>query len=232
MLTSMKASSKLTSDQRRVAILLAVRHVFAEKGFDGVTTRELAEAAGVSEALLFKHFPNKEAIYSAMQETCCSDEDRELYARLQSLPPSASTLVLLVHYLVSRIIRDRPAPEDAADVGRLMLRSLAADGHFARMLYRCAAEKWAPKVAACVQSAARDGKLVSNEGDANPGAWLAHHLAMAIAFHECPDVPVVDYGVPRREMRSQAVRFILRGLGLKESAIDELYNPTALSLFE
>ncbi|MBX9678184.1 MAG: TetR/AcrR family transcriptional regulator [Gemmataceae bacterium] len=228
----MKTPAKLTGDQRRAAILLAVRQVFAEKGFDGVTTRELAEAAGVSEALLFKHFPNKEAIYSAMQDSCCTDEDRELYERLQSLPPSASTLVLLVHYLVTRVVRDRPVEEEAAVIGRLMLRSLAGDGHFSRMLYRCAAEKWAPKVAACLKSAAREGKLVGKEGNANLGAWLAHHLAMAIMFHECPDDAVVAYGVSRRKLSEQAVRFILRGLGLKETVIDELYNPKALSLFE
>ncbi|MFO0864887.1 MAG: TetR/AcrR family transcriptional regulator [Gemmataceae bacterium] len=231
-LTSMKSATKLTSDQRRASILLAVRRVFADKGFDGVTTRELAEAAGVSEALLFKHFPNKEAIYSAMQNSCCSDEDRELYERLQSLPSSASTLVLLVHYLVSRVIRDRPVKEESSVVGRLMLRSLAGDGHFSRMLYGCASEKWTPKVAACLKSAAREGKLAGTEGNPNLGAWLAHHLAMAIVFHECPDKPVVEYGVSRRDLREQSVRFILRGLGLKESAIDELYNPMALSLFE
>ena len=44
-----------------------MRRVFAAKGFDGTTTRELADAAGVSEALLFKHFPNKEALFSAMK---------------------------------------------------------------------------------------------------------------------------------------------------------------------
>ena len=35
----------------------------------------LAEEAGVSEALLFKHFPNKEALYSAMQTSCCHGKD-------------------------------------------------------------------------------------------------------------------------------------------------------------
>ena len=53
----MKTTPKLSGEERRAAIIKAVRQVFAEKGFDGTTTRELADAAGVSEALLFKHFP-------------------------------------------------------------------------------------------------------------------------------------------------------------------------------
>src|SRR3982751_6379649 len=83
----MKSSSKLSGEERRQAIIRAVRRVFAEKGFHGTTTRELAEAAGVSEALLFKHFPNKEALYSAMQLSWCSarapaDDEETLQGRL------------------------------------------------------------------------------------------------------------------------------------------------------
>src|SRR5208282_1171629 len=100
----MRATAKLSSDDRRAAIIKAVRRVFAEKGFDGTTTRELADAAGVSEALLFKHFPNKEALFTAMKESCCNEQDVGLFERLTALEPSASTLVLLVHFLVSLIV--------------------------------------------------------------------------------------------------------------------------------
>src|SRR5690348_891509 len=101
----MKATAKLTGEERRAAIIKAVRRVFAEKGFDGTTTRELAAAAGVSEALLFKHFPNKEALFTAMQLSCCTEQDADRYERLRALEPSASTLVLMVHFLVSRLLK-------------------------------------------------------------------------------------------------------------------------------
>ena len=41
----MRPATRLNSEERRAAIIKAVRRVFAEKGFDGTTTRELAEAA-------------------------------------------------------------------------------------------------------------------------------------------------------------------------------------------
>src|SRR5258707_12842613 len=100
----MKASLKLSSEERRAAIIKAVRRAFAEKGFHGTTTRELAEAAKVSEALLFKHFPNKEALYSAMMLSCCKEESAGKRSHLESLEPSASTLVCLVHFLVSHLL--------------------------------------------------------------------------------------------------------------------------------
>src|SRR5689334_22053978 len=97
-------TTKMSAEERRAAIIRAVRRVFAEKGFDGTTTRELATAAHVSEALLFKHFPNKEALFSAMQLSCCNEQDQDRVERLKALEPSASTLVLMVHFLVSRIV--------------------------------------------------------------------------------------------------------------------------------
>src|SRR3954471_5412234 len=95
---------RLSSDERRAAIVRAVRKLFSEKGFHGTTTRELAEAAEVSEALLFKHFPNKEALYSAMMLSCCKEDSAGKRPQLESLEPSASTLVCLVHYLVSHLL--------------------------------------------------------------------------------------------------------------------------------
>src|ERR1700726_133649 len=100
----MKATAKLSSEERRAAIIKAVRRVFAEKGFHGTTTRELADAAGVSEALLFKHFPNKEALYSAMQLSCCNQKDPERMERIKALEPSTSTLVLIMHSMVTNAV--------------------------------------------------------------------------------------------------------------------------------
>src|ERR1700730_471071 len=134
----MKSATKLSSEERRAAIIKAVRCVFAEKGFDGTTTRELADAAGVSGALLFKHFPNKEALFSAIKVSCCNEQDRDgRVERLKALEPSASTLVLLVHFMVSRFLAAGTSRHDEAVIqNRLMLRSLAEDGEFARLSLR------------------------------------------------------------------------------------------------
>src|SRR5215468_6339149 len=108
----MDTKGKLSSEERRAAIIQAVRRVFAEKGFHGTTTRALADAAGVSEALLFKHFPTKEALFSAMQLACCTEQEMGRFERLQALEPSASTLVLMTHFLVAKIVGDRAAQDD------------------------------------------------------------------------------------------------------------------------
>lgn len=55
-------SSPPSEAQTRTRILQAALKLFASQGFDGTTTRDLAQAAGVAEGTLFRHFPNKKAI--------------------------------------------------------------------------------------------------------------------------------------------------------------------------
>ncbi len=55
-----KTVSKEEETQAR--ILKAAEKLFAKRGYGGTTTRELAEAAGVAEGTLFRHFENKKAI--------------------------------------------------------------------------------------------------------------------------------------------------------------------------
>jgi AcrR family transcriptional regulator len=228
----MKSTVKLSGEERRAAIIQAVRRVFAEKGFHGTTTRELAEEAGVSEALLFKHFPNKEALFSAMQQSCCNEQAHERFERLKALEPSASTLVLLVHFLVSRIVNGCGAGgAEKAVQNRLMLRSLGEDGEFARLFLRRLTSDWIPKIEECIKAAVGAGDAVDGPVVRHLGGWFAHHLAVILMIHLLPDKPVVDYGVSREKLAEQAVWFSLRGMGLKDETIKRYYNPKALGLF-
>jgi AcrR family transcriptional regulator len=51
-----------TETETRSRILKAALRLFARRGYDGTTTRDLAEAAGVAEGTLFRYFSNKKAI--------------------------------------------------------------------------------------------------------------------------------------------------------------------------
>ena len=52
----------------REKILDTAIQLFAEKGFNGTTTKEIAEAAGVNESLIFRHFSTKRELYGAIIE--------------------------------------------------------------------------------------------------------------------------------------------------------------------
>jgi AcrR family transcriptional regulator len=216
----MKSVTKMSGHQRRAAIIEAVRTLFADQGFHATTTRQLAEAAGVSEALLFKHFPSKEAIYRAMLDACLREEDSRLIERLEAMEPSTGTLVLLVNLLVSRMLSGPPAGDSEHKLmNRLMLRSLMEDGEFARVAAQTGPLQWVRKVEQCIEAAIAAGDMLAGAVVPRLGAWFAIHLAAMLMIHLLPATPIVDYGVPREQLIDQAVGFVLRGMGLKEEAI-------------
>ena len=49
-------------EETQARILKAAQKLFARRGYGGTTTRDLAQAAGVAEGTLFRHFENKKAI--------------------------------------------------------------------------------------------------------------------------------------------------------------------------
>lgn len=222
--------ARLSCDERREAIVQAVGKVFAEKGFHGTTTRELAQAAGVSEALLFKHFPSKGALYTAMHLSCCSQQAADERKALMELEPSTASLVVLVHYFMSRAILGRPDQGAREDVfNRLMLRSLMEDGEFARILVERLADGFIPKIEECVRAADAAGDTTRSPVTPSLRGWFTHHLgAMLAVFRLAP--PMVPYGVAREQLVEPAVRFALQGMGLTAEAIRHYYQPKALSL--
>lgn len=69
-------SLRLSAQDRRQQIMTVAVALFARKGYQGTTTREIAEEAGINEALLFRHFPSKENLYWTIIEEQCSARGR------------------------------------------------------------------------------------------------------------------------------------------------------------
>lgn len=56
------SSSSPSEQEVRSRILISAQRLFARKGFEKTTTRQLAQEAGVAEGTLFRYFENKKAI--------------------------------------------------------------------------------------------------------------------------------------------------------------------------
>src|SRR5580700_226921 len=72
------SGSRLPATDRRRQLLETALDLFSRKGFGGTTTKEIAAAASVTEAIIFRHFPTKQALYTAVldsrTEDCLHDE--------------------------------------------------------------------------------------------------------------------------------------------------------------
>jgi AcrR family transcriptional regulator len=216
----MTSAVRLSKLERRAAIIAAVRPLFAVMGRKGVTTRELATAAGISEALLFRHFPSKDALYAEAQISAMGEEGKQV-ARIDALPVCTETLVSILGEMLAQITSGKMSPEgENTHFKRLMLTSLMEGGEFARKALQGMPSRVNRKLAACLEAAIQTG-------DAHPGpplpwvtAWFATDVGVMLMLHLTPKIPVIDYGVAREDLARQALWFCLRGMGIKEEAIE------------
>ena len=172
----------MSAEQRREAIVTAALPLFARKGFANTTTRELAEAAGVSEALIYKHFPSKESLYAEIQNIGCRDKDQGL-EKLAGADPSTSTLVHIVYYLLRTIVLGKPGdPISWETKHRMIMNSCLEDGEFARLLYENRFSCCFTKVQDCLAAAEGAGDIVECLVSRENRVRFAHHLAAMIAI--------------------------------------------------
>jgi Transcriptional regulator len=225
----MKAKGRMSREERRKLILIKVRELFAHKGLHGATTRELAQAAGISEGLLFKIFPNKETLYHAVL-ALFSDNMSERTKKIMSLKPSTSTLVLIVHLLASELISVRLTERD--DFIRLYLRSLAGDGEFARYVLEETDRELIPMLRANIKASIASGDVVDSPVPHHLRAWFTDRLPFIIMTDFVPSAPVLNYGISREKLVKHVVWFLLRGIGMKEESIRRHYNARAVSILK
>jgi AcrR family transcriptional regulator len=77
-----------STEDRRAAIALAARALIAEKGVEGLRTRDIAERVGINIATLHYHVPTKEALIGLVAETMKTEFRAQTDARPRShLPP-------------------------------------------------------------------------------------------------------------------------------------------------
>lgn len=226
----MSPTERRPATERREAILDASLELFARHGLHGVTTRMIADAAGVSEALLYRHFKGKDELYEALQQSCIKSTV-EGAERLSQLEPSTQTLVLAIYFMVRQIFRTGEPGQPGVSLKRLMLGSLISDGQFARGFLKANFVRFLPKLVACVEAARKAGDLEDKGRRPELRLWLAHHTAVMTANMLLPDPPAVDYGVDLETLTEETTHFALRGLGLSEAAIARHYAPKALRVF-
>jgi AcrR family transcriptional regulator len=208
----------MTSDLRRQLILGAAKRCFARHGFAGTTTKSVAAAASISEGLLFKHFPTKSALYAEiLAEECAADPALH---RLLELEPSTETLVVLIREMARHFqeVQALPDQQEAQRV-RLMLASHLDDGEFARLIYEKIGGLIGPIFDASLTRAVEAGDAKQVGREPMNLFWFAHHTLLMATLTRLPTTPCLSYGEGAGP-EQQLCEFILRGIGLNETAID------------
>lgn len=92
--------------ETKLRILKTAEILFSEKGFEGTTTREIAETAGVNKAMIFYYFKNKEELYFEVLNDMFTSLTRRLYPIFKASMPYKKKIEKFVgevfDYLASR----------------------------------------------------------------------------------------------------------------------------------
>ncbi len=67
-----KLRKRLSSEERHDLIVEKAIELFSRQGFRATRVKDIAEAVGTSDALLFQHFPTKRELYAAILERLCA----------------------------------------------------------------------------------------------------------------------------------------------------------------
>jgi AcrR family transcriptional regulator len=210
--------SRLDSEERRQAIVDAAMPLFARKGFGGTTTKEIARAAGVSEALVFQHFPSKAALYQAiLRQGCTGDPALERFA---AMPPSTATLAHMIRCMLEHFVLGEHGDAGERELRhRLVVQSFLEDGEYARLVQGWVAERIQPLVRACMEAAELAGDLRPGAARSPDDFWFVQHVAAGIAYGRLPERGVYPYAGDVRAVVADAARFILRGIGFRDDVI-------------
>ena len=123
---------RFTGDERRQQLVEIATRLFAQHGFSGTTTREIARAAGVTEAIIFRYFPRKDDLYAAILDWKSSQERTTHWCDDLAAAAASADDETIVRTVVRRLIEFQR--RDPAFL-RLMLHS-ALEGHGLAEEYR------------------------------------------------------------------------------------------------
>lgn len=125
------------SPELRAAIIGAAQSLFAARGVEAATTREIAALAGTTERTLFKHFGSKQGLVQAVIEEVSIEMVRQAaFARVWNPSPFTHAEFMAWHrgFLADRIAAATAAP----DAYKVLFREMLRDDAFRRRY----AEKW------------------------------------------------------------------------------------------
>jgi AcrR family transcriptional regulator len=194
-------------EDRRQALVKAAFNQIAERGFEGLRTREVAAEVGVNIATLHYYFPTKESLIRGVVEL-------SMQRFRSTLAPHGSPADQLRNHLraVRRLLRDEP--QLGTVMGELALRS-ARDPAIAGIMEETN-EAWHRTVRGLLKRAAREGHL-------RPELDSDEVASLVVATLTSMTLPAVT-GPTRAD---QAVRQLERWLGIADAGPER--DPAASS---
>jgi len=160
-------------DATKQALLAAGVQVFAERGYDAATTREVAQAAGVNEQLIQRYFGGKEGLLLAIIERF-GEEER----RCCAMPPACASLEAEIQGFLDFQLEHAC---EIGDVTKIALHRSLCDPQLAREIGQQFAGTRVPLLCERLQTLRARG-LIDRDADLEAAATALSSLSFGLAF--------------------------------------------------
>ncbi|HET6316747.1 MAG TPA: TetR/AcrR family transcriptional regulator [Chloroflexota bacterium] len=187
-----RVSRREHAEARRLQLIDTALHVFAAKGLEAATIKDLSDAAGVAQGLLYHYFPSKEALLEAVLE------------RHYFLPEIRR---------ITSADRDRPAAEVLLEVARGFARMLHENRSVMQLMLREAPSN--PQIAERIERSRREGARLLSEylqSRVAAGELRPHDSDAAARLLMYGVVAAHLAGTPPEPFLPAAVDILLKGL--------------------
>ena len=146
--------ARFSAAQRRTQILDVAVRLFARQGFQGTTTREIADAADVNEAIIFRHFPTKDDLYWAVIEHKIqgSNGHRHLRDRLDRAAGDLDVFAAIAQQILDRQAKD-------TTISRLLLFSGLENHRLSQRFFRTYIAEYYETLAEHIRERIRQGEF-------------------------------------------------------------------------
>ena len=184
----------MSAMERRNQLIEVAIDLFSRDGFGGTTTREIALAAGVTEAIIFRHFATKQDLYKAILDTRCkSPEAQTWFAETQKFMDNNDDEGLF-RLLISKIVDGtRKDPK----FQRLMLHASLEGHELALMHHNQFKMPIGAQLIAYIAKRQQEGAIRQCDPIAVifAVAGIAQYYAAQKYLHQSADMPVSDEAV-------------------------------------
>ncbi len=167
--------ARLDAEARREATLDFVARLFATRGFAGTTTADMARAAGISEAMLYKLFGDKRGIHRALLERKIAEGD-ELFPHEAVAARDDRAVFVHIADSILRNIHDDP------DFLRLLLFSALEGDELSGEFYVVRVRELLDYIANYLRTRASEGALNVPDPDLAAQAFIAMPLNYAQTY--------------------------------------------------
>ncbi|UVI29621.1 TetR/AcrR family transcriptional regulator [Paenibacillus spongiae] len=178
------AGNKNASQETRASIIKTAKKLFMELGYRAVSTRQIADACGLTQPALYHHFSDKESLYVEVLQTVCSETRRALERIIKREQHIRNRLVQIVHYMMAS------HPDDLNTMFHDIRHELSAPSQAA--ILQCWQEAYLLPIVGVFEAGQQEGRL-RDPRQFGMDADMSARLLMGLINQSLQRPPVPDH---------------------------------------